>query len=295
VRYTFNNRNLMATMLDGWSTNSYGYDAQGRMTNMVEVFGASTQTWGYVFDAIGRLTAVTWRVTGNTNIFTTAYGFDELGRVTNVVSEVGGFGYAYTNAGLQVSRLTYPNGESANYFYDALARLTNLVYSTGEQWGYAYDVRDFVTQRVNPAGEVFAYRYDDAGHLIEATGLKGTNIVSGYPYRYGYDRAGNRIRQTEGQKQREVKVNANNQLIRFERTNSLSVRGYVNEPGSRVEVRNTASTNWYPAAVRYLSATQAYLEAHNVLIMNSTRQPIALAMPTYLNLKSEKLPGYEGP
>lgn len=268
VRYAFDNRNLMTNMADGWSTNSYRYDAQGRMTNLVEVFGTSTQTWGYAFDALGRATAVTWRITGNTNVFTTAYSFDEQGRVTNVAGDLGNFGYAYTNAGLQVSRLAYPNGETANYSYDSLARLTNLAYSTGEQWSYAYDARDFVTRRLDPATNVYAYAYDDAGRLIQATGLKGTNVVSGWPYRYGYDRAGNRIRQTEGQKQREIKVNANNQLIRSERTNTLSVRGYVNEPGSKVEVRNTASTNWYPASVRYLSQTQAYFEANNVLATN---------------------------
>jgi RHS repeat-associated protein len=268
VRYAFDNRNLMIGMADGWSTNSYRYDAQGRMTNLVEVLGTSTQTWTYAFDPLGSVTAVTWRITGNTNVFTTAYSLDALGRVTNVASDLGNFGYAYTNAGLQVSRLTYPNGETASYRYDQLARLTNLAYSTGEQWSYAYDARDFVTRRIDPATNIYAYAYDEAGRLIEATGLKGTNVVSGWPYRYGYDRAGNRIRQTEGQKQREIKVNSNNQLIRSERTNSLSVRGYVNEPGSKVEVRNTASTNWYPATVRYLSQTQAYFEAHNVLATN---------------------------
>ncbi|MCO5062718.1 MAG: cysteine peptidase family C39 domain-containing protein [Kiritimatiellae bacterium] len=268
VRYSYNNRNLLGSMADGWSTNSMTYDALGRLTSVVEVFGTSTQTWGYVFDPLGRITSVTWRVSGNTNVFRTSYGVDALGRVTNLSADGGSFFYAYTNAGLQIARLTYPNGETANYSYDAIGRLTNLAYSTGEQWSYAFDSRDNVTRCVDPATNVYAYSYDDAGRLIEATGLKGTNIVTGYPYRYGYDRAGNRIRQTEGQKQREIRVNANNQITRSERTNTLSVRGYVNEPGSKVDVRNTASTNWYPATVRYLNQTQAYFEAHNVLATN---------------------------
>ncbi|HMO52521.1 MAG TPA: RHS repeat-associated core domain-containing protein [Kiritimatiellia bacterium] len=264
VRYGYNSRNLLVSMADGWSTNTLRYDDLGRLTNMLEVFGASTQTWNYAFDPIGRMTALTWRITGNTNLFRVSYGLDELGRVTNVTGDVGSFNYAYTNAGLQVSQLVYPNGETANYFYDAIGRMTNLVYSTGESWSYDFDSRDFVTRCVDPTNNVFTYAYDEAGRLIEARGVKGTNIVSGYPFHYDYDRAGNRIKQTEGQKQRELLYNANNQLTRSGRTNILSVRGYVNEPGSLVSVRTSAFTNWVPATTRFISHTQAYYEAHNV-------------------------------
>ena len=264
VRYGYNNRNLLVSMADGWSTNTLRYDDLGRLTNMLEVFGTSTQTWSYAFDPIGRMTALTWRITGNTNLFRVSYGLDELGRVTNVTGDVGSFNYAYTNAGLQVSQLVYPNGETANYFYDAIGRMTNLVYSTGEAWSYDFDSRDFVTRCVDPTNNVFTYGYDEAGRLIEAKGIKGTNIVSGYPFHYDYDRAGNRIHQTEGQKQRELLYNANNQLTRSGRTNILSVRGYVNEPGSSVSVRTSAFTNWVTATTRFISHTQAYYEAHNV-------------------------------
>lgn len=264
VRYGYNSRNLLVSMADGWSTNTLRYDDLGRLTNMLEVFGTSTQTWNYVFDPIGRMTALTWRITGNTNIFRMSYGLDGLGRVTNVTGDVGSFGYAYTNAGLQVSKLVYPNGETANYFYDAIGRMTNLIYSTGESWSYEFDSRDFVTRCVDPTNNVFTYAYDEAGRLIEARGVKSTNIVSGYPFHYDYDRAGNRIHQTEGQKQRELLYNANNQLTLSGRTNILSVRGYVNEPGSLVSVRTSAFTNWVSATTKFISHTQAYYEAHNV-------------------------------
>ena len=267
VRYSYNIRNLLGSMADGWSTNSMTYDALGRLTSVVEVFGTSTQTWGYVFDPLGRITSVTWRVSGNTNVFRTSYGVDALGRVTNLSADGGSFFYAYTNAGLQIARLTYPNGETANYSYDAIGRLTNLAYSTGEQWSYAFDSRDNVTRCVDPATNVYAYSYDDAGRLTEATGLKGTNTVTGYPYRYRFDRAGNRIRQTEGQKQRDLIYNANNTLVRSERTNTLTVRGFVSDASSGValvSVRSSAFTNWVPATTRYVSHTQTYFEANNV-------------------------------
>ena len=146
--------------------------------------------------------------------------------------------------------------------------MTNLAYSTGGNWTYAYDARDFVTRRVNPAGEVFTYQYDDAGRLTDAIGLSETNAISGYPIRYRYDKAGNRIRQTEGQKQRDLTFNEDNQLLISARTNILTVRGYVNEAGSRVEAKSNSNTNWIEGAVRFLSVTQSYFEIHGIMTTN---------------------------
>ena len=267
VRYSYNSRNLLISSADGWSTNSYGYDLLGRLTNMVQIGLAGTQQFFYAYDSLGQLTNLLWQC--GTNSINTSYAYDAIGRVTNLVSDSGSYAYVYTNAGLQVSRLTYPNGEYAASLYDSLGRLTNLAYSTGGNWTYAYDARDFVTRRVNPAGEVFTYQYDDAGRLTDAIGLSGTNAISGYPLRYRYDKAGNRSSQTEGQKQRILAYNEDNQLLSSTRTNILTVRGYVNEPGSRIEARSNSNTNWIEGFVSFISYTQSYFEIHSVLTTNT--------------------------
>jgi hypothetical protein len=84
----------------------------------------------------------------------TAYAFDLLGRVTNITSDAGPFGYSFTNAGTQVSRLRYPNGESATRLHDSLGRMTNLAYSTGGSWSCSYDSRDRVADRVDSSTNV---------------------------------------------------------------------------------------------------------------------------------------------
>ena len=266
VRYSYDSRNLLISSADGWSTNSCGYDLLGRLTNLMEIGIAGTQQFFYAYDSLGQLTNLLWQC--GTNSINTSYGYDSLGRVTNLVSDSGAYVYAYTNAGLQVSRLTYPNGEYVSSEYDSLGRLTNLAYSTGGSWTYAYDARDFVIRRVNPAGEVFTYQYDDAGRLTEAIGLSGTNAISGYPLRYRYDKAGNRISQTEGQKQRNLAYNEDNQLLSSARTNILTVRGYVNEAGSRVEAKSNSATNWIEGTVSFISSTQSYFEINGILTTN---------------------------
>ncbi len=265
VRCRYDARNRLVWMADGWSTNSYSYDPASRLTNMVEVRGASTQQWSYAFDALDRLTGMVWQISGNTNKFTTFYQYDTLDRVTNILAMPGAFGVVYTNEGLQVSRITYPNGQAVARQYDALGRLTNHTHAGGT-WSYAFDSRDQIIRCVDPSNNVFAYQYDDQGRLIEATGLRGTNALSMYPQRFNYDRVGNRTHSTVGKQQHSYSYNNNNQLLSYERPKSTLIRGYVNEP-STVAVRSNTATNWLAASTRFISATQVYYEA-SVAITN---------------------------
>jgi RHS repeat-associated protein len=266
VRFSFNSRNLLSGSADGWSTNSYFYNSANQLTNVVESQGSTTQQWTYSFDALSRVTGIAWRITGDTNVFTTRYVYDSLGRVTNITSDSGAFGYSYTNAGAQVSRLRYANGETATWLYDTLGRMTNLACSVGGAWSYSYDSRDQVVGRVDTTTNVYSYQYDDQGRLTEAGGLKGTNPVSGYPFRFGFDRVGNRVWQAEGDRQRTMTFNRDNQLTADERPKAARVGGSINERGV-VEVKSNTATNWARAATRYASSTQVFYQA-DVTIAN---------------------------
>jgi RHS repeat-associated protein len=259
MRFRYDNRNRLVWMADGWSTNSYFYDTASRLTNVVEVQGASTQQWTYGFDSLDRLTEIVWQVTGNTNRFATVFQHDSLDRVTNIMSRPGAFGVAYTNAGLQVARIAFPNGQTIARAYDGLGRLTNLTHAGGT-WAYGFDTRDQIIRCVDPSNNVFTSRYDDQGRLIETLALNGTNVLAQYPQRFIYDRVGNRVQATEGKQQRSYTYNVNNQLKLYERPKSTTVRGYVNE-ASTIHVRSNTATNWIPAVTRFVSYTQVYYEA----------------------------------
>jgi RHS repeat-associated protein len=275
VALSFNNRNLLAASRDGWSTNSYTYDALGRLVWYTQVQGQFTQRFDYAYDAIGRIVSVVWKAGAYAPV-TNAYQYDTLNRLTNVASDAGRFRYRYTNAGLQVSLLTYPNWDTASSSYDPLARLTNFLLRVSNgtinaRCWYTYDSRDQVVARLDQATNVTTYRYDNVGRLVEAWGMSGTNVVSGYPFLYEYDRIGNRVRQTEGQGQLTLEYNKNNRLTRCARSNELSLLGWVNEPGTgtTVEATTDSMTNWLNLGTRYVSQTQAWFSSSAFTITNS--------------------------
>jgi RHS repeat-associated protein len=275
IRMAYDSFNRPTNTVDGWSTNRFTYDILGRVTQAREIQGVFTQTFDYVFDQGGRLTNVAWKAGTNATL-STRYQYDNLNRITNLVSDAGSFGYTYASNGLLVKTLRYPNGETANYTCDGLRRMTNLLYKTSGgtangQWSYTYDSRDFVTRRLDPATNTYAFRYDEAGRLVEATGAKNGTNVTGYPFRYAYDRAGNRTYQVEGSRQRRLTYNVNNQLLAAARSNEASVAGYVNEAGTGtvVEIKSDSMAAWQRVGLRYVSYTQAWFEAYGVTVTNA--------------------------
>jgi RHS repeat-associated protein len=272
LRYDAFNR--VTNAVDGWCTNRFTYDILGRITQAREVQGVFTQTFDYAFDQGGRLTNVAWTAGTNAAV-STRYQYDNLNRITNLVSDAGSFGYTYASNGVLVKTLRYPNAETANYTFDGLRRMTNLLYKTSGgsangQWSYAYDGRDFVIRRTDPATNNCTFRYEEVGRLVEALGTKNGTNVTGYPFQYGFDHVGNRVRQVEGGNVRRLTYNVNNQLVNWARSNEVFVAGSVNEAGTGtvVQVKSDSMTNWMQVAARYISHTQACFETSDVTVTN---------------------------
>jgi RHS repeat-associated protein len=266
--WTLDARRRVTRRADGWSTNTYAFDAGSRVTGRTEIASGATQQFAYAYDVLGRLTNLTWSL--GTNTLAWAYRFDDLGRLTNLMdSSVGAFSWRYTNAGLTIARMDDPFGGQAAYAYDQLGRMTSLVYSTGEAWRYAYDERDYLTAKTDPEGNQFEYGYDNDGRLVSAEGRTPTNDLAGYPQRYDYDRAGNRIGDRRGSEYRSYDLNVNNQIVAVHRTNGITVRGWVTAPATNVLVQG-ASTNWQEASVRWIGYTQQWFEAFHVPVTNGT-------------------------
>ncbi len=186
---------------------------------------------------------------------TTSYGFSSVGLLTNVA-----FAGTMNTSGMQFAN-------------DSLNRVTNTVdgWSTNT---LTYDILDRLTQYKEVQGsftQSFAYAYDPIGRVTNVTWTAGTNTAVSTVYKYTYDLAGNRTRQTEATRTRRLVVNDNNQLVSVGRSNEASIVGYVNKPGTNTVVQITSSsmTNWLRVPTRYVATNQAWFEAYGVTVTNA--------------------------
>jgi RHS repeat-associated protein len=185
---------------------TYDYDASGNLTGVVD---ANTNETGYQYDLFNRLQQVTQPGAVNTvydydrhgNLISvtdaeghvTTYTYDDLGRLVLTESpDTGTIRYSYDDAGNL--RFKVQNGNSIEYQYDALARLTHILYSdTTQNVSMTYDsgvgnnLMGRLASVTDPSG-VISYSYDTDGRLeSETRTISGVDYVTGY----GYDAAGN--------------------------------------------------------------------------------------------------------
>ena len=137
----------------------------------------------YSFDADGNLTGLNC-----SNGVNSALGYDNAGRLTTISHDGPGGNLLFTNYTLDPNGnrvAVASNAGSESYTLDLLNRLTNVTYPNGDTAAYSYDANAGarwarLSQTLN--GVTTNYSYDDAGQLLS----DGT--IS-----YGYDANGNRI------------------------------------------------------------------------------------------------------
>ncbi|HEY3489022.1 MAG TPA: RHS repeat-associated core domain-containing protein [Candidatus Deferrimicrobiaceae bacterium] len=148
---------------------TFSYDSpassfgKGRLTGMVDPAGVTT----YQYDALGRIVQEQKNILGI--LYTTGYGYDNVGNL---------------------SAITYPNGRTVDYTFDALRRVTGV---TGPVNGsaanlagsFAYDNTGLPLSYTLGNGIVQSFSYDNVGRVstIDAPGVMG--------YSYQYDPTGN--------------------------------------------------------------------------------------------------------
>jgi RHS repeat-associated protein len=178
---------------DGVGSESYQYDALGRVTQLNKTIAGITYTIRYQFNAADELTAITYpsgrQVTEQ---------LDAIGRISQIQS--GGVNYlsniAYNAASLPTGG-TYGNGVTASYGYNTRLQLSSMVYSNPTQtlFSLAYDYGtgnngqiQSVTDNVDTT-KTTTYTYDAWVRL--KTAQNGQWGLS-----WTYDRYGNRKAQT---------------------------------------------------------------------------------------------------
>ncbi len=156
---------------DGYRT-EYGYDNADNLTN-VNYGDGKTVTFG--FDAVGYIKTVTdWL--GNTEIIR-----DALGRVTEVHDHKGRrISYEFGASGERTA-LVYPNGERAEYHYDAEHRLSELIHGDLKV-DYSYDEADRLSEKTFSNGNKVRYEYFSGGNLKSMISMDPDGVLDRYIY-----------------------------------------------------------------------------------------------------------------
>lgn len=166
------NGNASATAGDG--TTTFGYDVLDRLTSIG--YSDSTPTVGLGYDANGNRTSMSDGAGSENSTY------DPLNRLTQVSRGTDSFGYQYDPAGNMLKR-TYPDASFADYTYDDDSRLASVT-SGGLTTGYSYDEASNLTKTTLPSGNGYleSRTYDRAGRLTAVQNTKGTSTLSSFTY-----------------------------------------------------------------------------------------------------------------
>ena len=76
------------------------------------------------------------------------------------------------------TQLTYPDGRSVSYAYDASDRMTQVTDWDSRTTSYNYDLANRMIETTLPNGVVSSYDYDFAGRLLEMQHRTATDLLS---------------------------------------------------------------------------------------------------------------------
>jgi len=277
-----------ASDAEGKHTNisTWHYDSLGRVTRAV----CDGKSYEYIYDAYGNLKEK--RSNGKRLV---SYAHDRAGQITEIRDPAGvSTRYEYDILGRR-SRIFNDDGLGVRYGYDALNRISRIHYGNGVETAYTYAGDGNVRTLETRAGEnvliSFAYRYDGNGNRTAKAGTQAalggitSEITTGnnaldlsYAYDvrgqlleerrngtsvcYAYDKAGNRIRKTDGQGEIRYLYNEKNQLIAEESPVDRNQFSYDRQ-GGIIEEKNAAGIRLFSYNSRH-QQTRVETETGNV-------------------------------
>lgn len=159
------------------NTFTFAYDDLNRLVSKTYP-DASQSSFGY--DVLGRLTTA-----GNASS-QLSFTYDALGRVLEAGQGDATVGHAYDKVG-NPTTLTYPDGTSLTYAYDALNRLDQLQDAADALVAdYAYDSLSRRTKLTLANGVESTYQFDAASRLLSLAHRKlaPETVVSSFTYAY---------------------------------------------------------------------------------------------------------------
>ena len=183
--YTYDEAGSLITVVDGdglpavsaedvlsrFNSTSGGYqpDPYGLIRSAATTWNGSTRTIAYDYSPMRQLTGI--RTPSGRSI---NYRYDQLGRLAAMPGYLQGT-VSYNNRG-KVDELTYANGITRSYSWDADGRLAALSYSDDAQklikeWEFGYDKADNMVKKGSSS-----YRYDDLDRLVSASLFDGFEV-----------------------------------------------------------------------------------------------------------------------
>jgi RHS repeat-associated protein len=207
----------LTSMQDGTGTTAYSYVPAGSLgaLHLASVAhspasASETQaqsTIAYSYDELGRANG---RSIDGTD---SRVSFDSLGRIIGWTNSLGSFTASYLRATGLLSGLTYPNSQTAAFFYfdnKGGQRLKQIVNQGADksilsQFGYTYlatgEIQSLATLQKN-----YTFSYDAASQLT------GAQVPGLGAYGYSYDAAGNRTAEQIDSQVNSAVYNATNEL-----------------------------------------------------------------------------------
>lgn len=187
VTFGYNALGQRTNMVDASGTTTYNYDARNRLTEKATPQGTLT----YSYDANGNVTNV---LSSNANGTSVGYEYDALNRLSAVNdTHLGSTTYAYDSVG-NLHGFLYPNLASTVYTYDSLNRLTNVaankLLTSLARYDYTLDASGHRTSATEASGRVVNYAYNVLYQLTNET-VSGTPSAGSVGY--AYDAVGNRL------------------------------------------------------------------------------------------------------
>jgi RHS repeat-associated protein len=210
--------NLLAQTTPEGNETSYGYDAAGRASSLVEPRGNASGcgcgaefTWNYTYDAAGNRTqALSPDPDGAGPLPRLAIDFtyDDVGRLETVTNAKGKLTrYVYNAANERIKEIA-PNLSEVRAEYDSRGNLSAKVDQLGKHTTYGYDDANRRTSTVDPRGNEipadptafrWTYGYDPNGNLTSVTSPDpdAAGPVTPSVTQYGYDALNRRTTVTD--------------------------------------------------------------------------------------------------
>lgn len=190
--FTYDPVGNLLTAKNAGTTNTFGYDSVDHLTSSVARVLGVTFTNRYRYDIGGLITNVVYPGGKTVRCF-----YDLDGRLTNLIDWATNSYRITRDAAGRVTSLTYPNGITGVWGYDASHAVTNWAYTGADGLPGRAIIRDLMGLKksedvTGPMPQPAASRraantFDSADRLVSARVVVGTNIVN---ETYSYDGCG---------------------------------------------------------------------------------------------------------
>jgi RHS repeat-associated protein len=249
---------------------SFAYDANNRLTNMVDAAG----TTRYTYTSFGAVASedgpwaddtVTYAYANQLRsgmslqqpsalALSTTYAYDSNGRLTTIAGGAAGtFNYGYDpSMKLNVNRIGLPNGAYITNTFDTMGQVTGTYLKNGSgtilnSHVYTYDPFNFkdLSRQTRTDGSYVDYAYDGIGQLKSALGKEaGGSSRLNESFRYVYDHAGNLSHRTNDILDESFSVDTWDKLVNVTRSGRITVAGTTSAAATNVTV-NTSNAFLY--------------------------------------------------